>query len=152
MKYLFLDIDGVLNSTRSACGLGKIPHDAEPKDLPFFDLIALGLIRRLCEETGAKIVLSSTWRMGRDPVELGNQLDLPIISKTLVLDGFRGDEIKQWLDENYNPHVDKYAIVDDDSDMRPEQRPFFVKTHYNNGLLWDHYLQLKALLTDDETS
>lgn len=145
MKVLFLDVDGVLNSTRSAVGLGGIPHDTAPEQMGLFDLTALGLIRNLCKETGASIVLSSTWRLSRNPVEMGRALSLPIIDKTphFGYSKCRGTEIADWLSKN---PVDKYAIVDDDSDMLPEQMPFFVKTTFENGLLWEHYKQLIQLL------
>lgn len=47
--------------------------------------------------------------------------------------GVRGHEIQAWLDKH--PEVEKYAILDDDSDMLPEQMPNFFKTTFQNGLL-----------------
>lgn len=147
MNYLFLDIDGVLNSLRSVHALGKYPHSHEPSQLPYFDKIALGLIQRLCEECEVSIVLSSSWRKGVDHIAVGKTLELPIRHATPELDGCRGDEIAHWLAEFFDPTADRYAIVDDDSDMLPEQRANFVKTSHNNGLLWENYLELKKILT-----
>lgn len=144
MKILFLDIDGVLNSTRSCVGLGYIPHDVKPKDLPYFDQVALGLVRNLCTETGAQIFLSSSWRILHDVKHLGVALDIPIIDKTPVLNTIRGKEIAAWLSDRND--VQRYAIVDDDSDMLPEQAPHFVQTNCEDGLLWGHYKRLMELL------
>ena len=38
------------------------------------------------------------------------------------------------------------AIVDDDSDMLPEQRPMFVQTDYVEGLLPEHVDRLALIL------
>jgi hypothetical protein len=59
MKVLFLDIDGVLNCS-------KTPN---PRKLPYvIDKKLLARLERLVERTGAKVVLSSSWRL--DPVGL----------------------------------------------------------------------------------
>src|ERR1700709_1279552 len=57
MKVIFLDIDGVLNST----------HTANPRSFPY--IVDPELVTRLKDvlaKTGAEVVLSSTWRY--DPV------------------------------------------------------------------------------------
>jgi hypothetical protein len=51
-----------------------------------------------------------------------------VIDVTPVLNTHRGEEIEYWLQENW---VDRYCIIDDDSDMLPEQMPYFVKTSDN---------------------
>lgn len=157
MKVLFLDIDGVLNSVRSAIALGGYPHpnrDEQASELirseDRFDLVAVGLIRMLCQKTDTKIVLSSTWRYSyqtlEDILDFGKKLDLPIICKTPIihLSRARGREIDKWLQDH--PDVTKFAIVDDDSDMLPEQLPSFVKTDYYEGLSYQNYLQLLEIL------
>lgn len=156
-KYLFLDIDGVLNSTRSVVSIN--PNDTalwlhrnlkhREIEIKRLDPVALGLIRNLCAETNTEIVLSSSWRIGLGSViELATTLDLPIVSTTPILGGdrCRGDEIELWLDIRSTDNPRKYAIVDDDSDMLPEQMPFFVKTNHNNGLLYEDYELLLDLL------
>lgn len=53
MKYLFLDIDGVLNTPASQARCGQyIGIDCEK----------VLLLKHIIEETGAKIVLHSTWK------------------------------------------------------------------------------------------
>jgi hypothetical protein len=59
MKVIFLDIDGVLNCD-------KTPN---PRKFPYIvDKKLLVRLRKLLDRTGAKVVLSSTWRC--DPVGL----------------------------------------------------------------------------------
>jgi hypothetical protein len=145
MKVLFLDIDGVLNSMRTAKAFDGYPWNA--KSLENFDKVAIGLIQLLCEETGCFVVLSSTWRLGPNWKDLASQLSLPIIDRTpsnVTLSGYRGEEIKRWLEEN--PLVTQYAIVDDSTEILPEQLPYFVKTNAEDGLSYQNYLQLKELL------
>jgi hypothetical protein len=148
VKVIFLDVDGVLNSHRSVFAFGGYGNDFTPKSMKRFDHCALGLIRRACKETGAVICFSSTWRLGRTPKECADGLDLPIIDKTPDTPGIRGKQIKEWLDAH--PEVEAYAIVDDDSDMLDEQKPFFVHTDHRNGLLFDDYKKLIALLGAEE--
>ncbi len=152
MKILFLDINGVLNSVRSAVALGG--HSYRKKYHEKFDKIAVALIRKLCNSTSTKICLSSIWRIGytvETLPNLANTLDLPIIDKTpKFLDrirqrSFRGTEIQAWLDRHLE--VTKYAIVDDDdSDMLVSQKPFLVHTDNYEGLSYKNYEQLFKIL------
>lgn len=154
MRVLFLDIDGVLNSTRSVAAFGGYPHSFTEKDLQLFDNVAVGLIRRLCKMGNLSIVLSSSWRINSNFRDAAVGLYLPIIDSTPILKHAvrdeitgkyrtRGTEIKMWLDEH--PNVTQYAIVDDDSDMLEEQQPFFIKTEHANGLIWKDYSKLCKL-------
>lgn len=142
-KILFLDIDGVINSTRTAVASGiGYPHDLESMHL--FDPVALSLIRKLCRQGDISVVLSSTWRMHFPYHEVANALDLPIIGATDTQGRLRGEEIQRWLDANKDL-VECYAIVDDDSDMLKSQFPRFCHTDSNEGLMWKDYLKLCSL-------
>lgn len=151
MKVLFLDIDGVLNSVRSAAALGGCPWPRNRNmqgDWEKFDQVAVKLMARLVQETEAHVVLSSTWRIGMDQeraTELGDFLGYVISSATPGGGGQRGPQIQQWLDEH--PGVDKYAIIDDDSDMLPAQMPHFVKVDPAIGLTYQNYKDAKELLS-----
>lgn len=48
----------------------------------------------------------------------------------------RGLEIADWLREH--PEVTKYAIIDDDNDFLPDQRPNLFRTHWQSGLQDEH--------------
>lgn len=144
MKVLFLDIDGVLNGTRSAVAFGGYPMDLDESALSKFDHVAVSMIRNLCRSQGISIVLSSAWRMQFSWSEVGSALVLPIIASTPVLWGRpRGHEIAAWLEDH--PEVTQYAIVDDDADMSPDQLPFFVRTDGHEGLTWANVQQLAKI-------
>lgn len=147
-KILFLDIDGVLNSRRSSFALGGVPRAGLPlneDNMKLFDWIAVGMIRRLCEEEGVSIVLSSSWRICQKCVPLGWALELPIVDEIDRNLGSRGEQIQRWL--NLHPEVEYYAIVDDSSDMLESQGPHFVQTTYDDGLLYVHFRKLRDILT-----
>jgi hypothetical protein len=127
MKVIFLDIDGVLNnnSTRQR-HRGFIGID------PY---LVAKLNRIVLEMPEVKYVLSSSWRCfkhGREEVErcfIEMYDETPQIHEAGRV---RGDEIKAWLDAH--PEVEKYAIIDDDSDMLEEQLPNFFKTTWQEGI------------------
>lgn len=144
MKVLFLDIDGVLNSERSAWAFGGFPHGFDPANMAKFDHVAIALIRKVCEETECSVVLSSTWRLLHSVHECANGLGLPIFDKTPGGGGNRGKQIQEWLDEH--PEVTEYAIVDDDSDMLDSQRGRFVRTNVKEGLSLANYGDLLRIL------
>lgn len=91
-----------------------------------------------CNETDTKICISSTWKnhfgvkgyvstpeKWEDAlVKLGFK-EGTYVGITETYRTLRGDEIKDWLDKH--PEVEDYAILDDDSDMLPEQ---FMKFHH----------------------
>ena len=74
MKVIFLDIDGVLNSAKHVHELwdkkesGEISKDTywEINDLPYEG--TLKPLQKIIQETGAIIVLSSTWRLSHDRI------------------------------------------------------------------------------------
>lgn len=113
MKVLFLDVDGVLNYREWFRIHGREDYPLDP--------VCIELVQRIIKETGCKIVLSSTWRNHEGSVqELKKYFE--IIDKTPHFSSFRGDEIKAWLEKH--PEVTKYAILDDDNDMHPDQKLF----------------------------
>ena len=151
MKVIFLDCDGVINSRRTVLALGDCrPH---VKDV---DPIAIKLIGWIVNETGAKIVISSTWRMFY-PLgwftamfkEFG-QHHVEVIDKTPRDGTIRGNEIADWL--SAHPEVLNYVIIDDDADMLEEQFPNFVRTSGRDGLLVDHAHRAVEILKGDKTS
>lgn len=145
MKVIFLDIDGVLLSHRSVVAFGRWPNDLTPDDVAKFDPIALALLRNFCAASGAKIVLSSTWRILHAWQKVGDKLDLPLIDATPRMLGPRGREIAAWL--SGHPEVERYAIIDDDSDMLPEQLPFFVHCDGRNGFTWPEFEKMCAIFS-----
>lgn len=136
MNLIFLDIDGVLNSLDSAIAFHSCNESA-------LDPISIGLLKRLCEEVDAKIVISSTWRRGRttkDFVKIfanyGWQ-EAPVIGRTPIMDSKRGLEIHEW--SLFNPEVTNYVILDDDGSMLDSQLQNFVHVSNVNGFRSKHY-------------
>lgn len=140
MKVIFLDIDGVLNSVESAMVY---------KSYQRLNPVCVGLLERLVENTGAKIVISSSWRIGHENLDslrenlrragLTEPLLREIIDRTAAhANGHRGDEVGAWLNEHIG-EVEAYVILDDDSDFHPGQ--VHVHTCNTRGLCLDDYLQ-----------
>ena len=138
-KVIFLDVDGVLNCGQTrikCCGFTGVDDD---KCMLFTELV---------ERTGAKVVLSSTWRKFPDMLpylweHLGEAVHAAVIGQTLVLESravggsglwvgvTRGDEIADWLKRH--PLVRDFVILDDDGDMGALE-PFLVRTDWQTGL------------------
>lgn len=150
MKIIFLDIDGVLNSTRSCVangGFGRIFDHDSWKEL---DPVAVKLIAHVAKETGAEVVLSSSWRIlanKEDIIAFQDFLGVSIIDVTPQLHGCRGEEIQQWLDSCKEP-VEAFCIIDDDSDMLHEQEGNFVQADERIGLTWQNCEDIMAVLNN----
>ena len=156
MKIIFLDIDGVLNNTNSM---------AEGVELIADKLI---MLRILCEELDAYVVISSTWRKGRtveyfqDLFQMlgfyyrGRIIGLTPTARSSDKDfkGYdRGYEIEKWLNdrkkknwETGSNEVIRYCVVDDDSDMLDSQLPYFVHVNRNVGLCWMYVEEIRNIL------
>lgn len=108
------------------------------------------LLKEIIDATGAKVVLSSTWRIGwfdRDYGISGRNADdftrleeklqeseITFISRTPRLSsGYRGEEIKTWLDNWKGESVESFIIIDDDTDMKPFMNRL-IHTSFNKGL------------------
>lgn len=152
MKVLFLDIDGVLNSTDNThvrWYLWGQDTNIKSKDQfgTLFDERCVLWLQYIILQTGCKIVLSSSWRhMGLNKVKLmwelrnlpGEVIDItPLEYDPAVVELYadvnpnadRGYEIQEWLDNNL---VESYCIVDDEDDMLSSQK--FVRTDQSIGL------------------
>ena len=135
MKIVFLDIDGVLNHEKFY-GDTKTNRNIRKYRKNNIDPRSAKLVVDLCKQTGAKIVISSSWRFdGLD--ELTKRLRIAGIKDKYVLGvcstehpnefrgGCRGDVIQRYIDEN---NIDNYVIIDDDIDMLEHQKDNFIKT------------------------
>lgn len=129
MTYLFLDVDGVLNSMGDGFSM-----DLET-DRHF------EFLKKIVQATGATIILSSSWRRGlMDNSSLISRLaeyGMSIKDITPIRhDGDRGLEIMAWLIENgFDISKDKVIILDDDDfDFKSQFPECFVKTDAKYGL------------------
>lgn len=78
MKIIFLDFDGVLNHQNwYKRRMAEIDSEDFISHYPFyeFDPESIEQLNRIVDETNAKIVVSSTWRIGRTVEELQHLLD-----------------------------------------------------------------------------
>lgn len=168
MKIIFLDIDGVLNTLMIdikpfSSNRGQISRDGfyyklnMPNDMEVSNRQAIMWLNKLCVETNAKIVITSTWRMGVDGLENTKKAlynsglidNIEIIDATPILQNpvdmnIRGHEIQEWLDNHKN--INKYVILDDDADMLENQLSHLVQinTYYGFGFL-DYEKAIKIL-------
>lgn len=139
-KYIFLDIDGVMNS--------NLFYSERTQDKRYKDWIkehsqhtawsacnidprAVERLNRLTDATGAKIVVSSSWRFDSKLQEVFNLVGIKesIYSTTPSSESrLKGGEIRAWLDKETEPY--KYVILDDDTDMLESQIPYFIQCNW----------------------
>jgi len=151
MKVLFLDIDGVLNTKYWYTQMDR----NTPKDKYgyAFDPNSVANLKRIVEDTGAEIVISSSWKcmglsqmedMWRDrnlpgriigitPNSVSDEMLLNADIDSIELFHIRGEEIKEWL-MKHAKRVSSYAIIDDMDNMLPEQQSHFVQTNPEVGI------------------
>jgi hypothetical protein len=173
---LFLDVDGVLNSHRL---FKRVKEDGPPTlreqvladelhplygGVCHIDVIRTGIrhidpeavkvLNEILERSKAKVVVSSTWRLG-NPLEC--------IDKMLRFHGFTGELIgmtEAWLDRDKYPHrgheiqewldrhsVESFVILDDDSDMA-HLMSHLIKTQFSEGLLPEHIEPALQILSE----
>ena len=157
MKIIFLDIDGVLNC-ESAYKNGECQYkewtweDGLPDHYQRFCVRSKDLLNKLIDETGAKIVISSSWR--HSGIEFMQKVwefekmhgEIIAITPSLRTSGIhipRGMEINYYLENDLRfrhinwskeeqlkymkeSDLENYIIIDDDSDMLYGQRNHFV--------------------------
>ena len=142
MKIIFLDIDGVVNCSDTKERFHGLVGVEQEK---------IKLIKQIVDATGAKLVLSSTWRVGWFYEETGTHLndfqewqylkeefakqDLFFFDYTpLHKNRHRGTEIQMWLDK-WEDEIDAYVVIDDDMfDIRDMHKGHMVKTSFGYGI------------------
>ena len=144
MRIIFLDIDGVLNCElfyKNRKQEGTYAQQSICTD-------RVKWLNELCKDTGAKVVLSSTWRLGRTIeeireifTEVGGTFEVIDKTPNLRHEGcVRGNEIYDWIAKNteligcLGANYKDYVIIDDDSDMLLWQAEHFFKTDNYSGL------------------
>ena len=111
MKVIFLDVDGVLNSDEYIKGTIKSNIQGIEKHV---DVEKIKLLRQAIDQTNAKVVLTSSWRLTKMAQELIKLLITYgiYVNSTPYIRNERGLEIKQWLADNQN--VEDFVILDDE--------------------------------------
>ena len=150
-RIIFLDFDGVLNTARNIAR-----RRAEGKSLSdefgyLFDAEAVANLQTIIEQTGAEIVVSSSWKF--DGLERmrqlwqarrlpGRLLDItpdylgcigeidPSNPDTFV---GKGNEIKAWLERQAAADC-RYVILDDTPDVLASQRENYIQINDECGI------------------
>jgi len=160
-KIIFLDVDGVINSDEFARWCHQNRDFLKEGGSNHISPWLVEKVIKICDETGASIVMSSSWRLwslGQTLKNLSSKRDLrPILEHLVGItkrtdERYRGKEIKHFLeccktgyfyteigeqlsDERYSfVKEPKYVIIDDDNDMLDEQLPYFVQTDFLVGI------------------
>jgi len=137
MKLIFLDVDGVLNHSKSPGWVGAEDNHVLDKD-------CVDQINRVILQTGAKVVLSSSWRVDRDAKEVVEHalVDGCVIGRTAVVLTVhsRREEILHWIGNiwpctfNWNDAevIEQLAVIDDDDDADLHDNVSFFQTDFEN--------------------
>ena len=128
MRIIFLDIDGVLNNAKS---------NEESLTFPCIDEVNLRHLKHVIEATGARVVLTSTWKEDYQEDEavrrfLEDRLPICGVTEDRILD--RGKGILAYL--SAHPEVKSYVILDDElfDYVECELMDHLVRTFYDCGL------------------
>jgi len=150
-KVIFLDIDGVLNTK---WGYTQMDRNT-PKDKYgyAFDPNAVANLKKIVDEMGADIVISSSWKsfgfsgledmwqdrglpgklIGITPNSVSDEMLLNADLDHIELFSIRGMEIKEWLDK-HGKNVSHYVIIDDVDNFLSSQKSHFVQTDPEVGI------------------
>jgi hypothetical protein len=147
---IFLDFDGVLNTEKYYCELKSKGLPSNDKYGQLFDPEAVANLRKIIDATGARIVVSSSWRyMGLNVLQrMWYDRDLPgrivditplhllddklrdtDLTQLDVLSLCRGNEIKWYFDEVLDANSDshRFVIFDDLKEVLPELQDHFIR-------------------------
>ena len=116
-RYIFLDIDGVLNS--------DLTEEYTPDGYVGISDENVAVLKQILDATGAKIILTSTWRIEWDPDERKCGVDALYLIEKLKKFGieiydkiwredmmaYRGFEIKTYVEEH---GIESWIVIDDD--------------------------------------
>lgn len=172
IKFIFLDIDGVLNSDiymssdeyfAECNSLGIDPVGRNVIDKAHYlhiDPSAVKLVNILVERSGAKVILSSTWRCKYSLTELNIMFQKR--GATFQIDGVtpakmswrpRGHDIRSFFNEFYKKSITPEAfVIIDDIDEFSLYPSHLVQTSEETGLTQEDVTKaLKILKVEDET-
>lgn len=166
-KVLFLDIDGVLNTERQhdhcvEAGVAYVDNFGYA-----FDPEAVANLKKIVDETGTDIVISSSWKfwglstmqklwvsrglpgkvIDATPNNVSDEMLLSVDLSLMDMPAGKGSEIKEWLSTS-GQEVTHYAILDDMDDMLPEQQSHFVQTDPRVGITEDDANHVISILNN----
>ena len=117
---IFLDIDGVMNST---CFQKKNPPVIVEEN-------KAKILLNIINETGAKVVLTSLRRVMEwdELCDLFKKFNIELYDKTPNISFDKSKEINKWLDEHKD--VDNYVVIDDNDMSEIFNERFILINHY----------------------
>ena len=130
MKIIFLDFDGVMDTSYFAHILSKKGMPCSDLYGTVFDPDCIKNLKEIIENTGANIVVTSSWKSlmsFKELLEMWKHRKLPgQIIDTTPNRKRRGDEIDDWLNEC--DEECQYVIIDDlnESNFSEHQKPRLV--------------------------
>lgn len=144
-KYIFLDFDGVLNSGRNYERMAEESLPGRDRYGTLFDTACVESLRRIVQQTGGRIIVTSSWRyllslneltdMWRErrlPGRLTGVLPTDMLGPSMP---GRGAEIEEWFRRNRKkPRECQYVILDDEPGYLIHQQPHLVLTDPAVGL------------------
>ena len=161
-KYIFLDIDGVLNS------MDWFKQNKHVKGYMEINPDKVRMLKEIVDCTGAKIILSSTWRSlaahdDKPEHEMYTYLKtsleefgLSISDQTPYIQQNRPQEIKAWLENNTNEQDVHYVSLDDDYSYDAYKEygieECLLKTSFyesNGGLMKEHVKKAIKILNGE---
>ena len=142
--YIFLDIDGVLDDEtyfmkcynhHKVNGIMSMHHFPFNPESLYNLMLLIQYIQK--NEREVRIILSSTWRLHDIDTEIVKhrlaEYGLSIYGKTDNLDGYRGEEVLQYLNKSKD-NYEHFIILDDDKDFYDNQiKNNLVKTEFMTG-------------------
>ena len=139
---LFLDVDGVLHAPN--------PRHA----IQLFQAKCMGLLKEVCDRTGCKIVLSTSWRLQEEArthlaAKLAQYGCPPFVSRTPSIAQFqRPREILAWVAK----HQPKRWVAVDDWPLHEDTRMHgkFVQTRNRYGLETETAARIVALFAEQQ--
>ena len=137
IKVIFLDWDGIQNRISDKPSRSTQPRVDEDGNLVHAEPELVGRLNRIVDETGCRLVLSSSWR--HDPMWRAHMRAQGVTHEFLDRTPLRtkngkcrGDNVREWL--SAHPEVEDYAILDDTSDFLPEQASHLYRCRSDEGL------------------
>jgi hypothetical protein len=144
MKIIFLDIDGVIATTKQFLLSKKSKTYIKEYDVYPFDKGCVEILNEIIDRTDAQIIISSDWQMYYNLDQLKDIFKINGVSRLpLDVTGLEGDEILIEEERAYNIKnyymknqklIDKYVVIDDLSlhNYIPESN--FFQTKPDEGL------------------
>ena len=140
MKVIFLDVEGVLNTRETYERVYRTRGYTTMIDLEL-DMFRLGYLKQIIDETGAKIVLSSSFRnffvkendkvfpttlKGKRLYDNLARYEIEIYDTTPINLSSREEQIKEWISNRDD--IESFVIIDDEPNSFDEFYPNLIQT------------------------